>query len=214
MRLRGITNCSVPCLFSHPPKRGCGSSVTPNSELSPSSMNSCDFADGHVPAICVAALRVTFALLQLFGGSQSRCATASAGLIPRPTSRDRYRDVQDRHSPRAALLCAIRDGLCPADEVPGSMLFSLMALQMLKCDEHGNPTLTDLARGRSRKDERQAPLSGGVLRPPGRKISHLATGSDHGRIRRWPTVTVTHASHTMTTGRRSRSCRRPSALLT
>ena len=45
----------------------------------------------------------------------------------------------------AALLCAIRDGLCPADEVPGSVLLSLMALRMLKCDEHGNPALTDLA---------------------------------------------------------------------
>ena len=45
----------------------------------------------------------------------------------------------------AALLSALRDGICPADEVPGSMLFSLMALRMLKCDEHGNPTLTDLA---------------------------------------------------------------------
>ena len=45
----------------------------------------------------------------------------------------------------AALLCAIRDGLCPADEVPGSVLLSLMALRMLKCDEQGNPTLTDLA---------------------------------------------------------------------
>ena len=32
-----------------------------------------------------------------------------------------------------------------ADEVPGSMLFSLMVLRMLKCDEHGNPMLTDLA---------------------------------------------------------------------
>jgi len=45
----------------------------------------------------------------------------------------------------AELLCAIRDGLCPADEVPRSVLLSLMALRMLKCDEHGNPTLTDLA---------------------------------------------------------------------
>ena len=44
----------------------------------------------------------------------------------------------------AALLCAIRDGLCPAHEVPGSALLSMMALRMLKCDEDGNPTLTDL----------------------------------------------------------------------
>ena len=45
----------------------------------------------------------------------------------------------------AALLSAIRDGISPADEVPGSVLLSLMALRMLKCDEHGKPTLTDLA---------------------------------------------------------------------
>ena len=45
----------------------------------------------------------------------------------------------------AALLSAIRDGLCPADEVPCSVLMGLMALRMLKCDEHGNPSLTDLA---------------------------------------------------------------------
>ena len=44
-----------------------------------------------------------------------------------------------------ALLCAIRDGLCPDEEVPGSVLLSLMALRMLKCDDYGNPTLTDLA---------------------------------------------------------------------
>jgi hypothetical protein len=42
-----------------------------------------------------------------------------------------------------ALLYAIREGACP-DEVPGAMLLSLMALRMLKCDEDGNPTLTDL----------------------------------------------------------------------
>ena len=45
----------------------------------------------------------------------------------------------------AALLCAIRDRQCPANEVPSSVLLSLMALRMLKCDEHGNPTLTELA---------------------------------------------------------------------
>ena len=37
----------------------------------------------------------------------------------------------------AALLCAIRDGLCPGDDVAGSVLLSLMALRMLKCNEHG-----------------------------------------------------------------------------
>jgi hypothetical protein len=44
----------------------------------------------------------------------------------------------------AALLSAIRDGICPADEVPSSLLFSLGALRMLKCDERGNLRLTDL----------------------------------------------------------------------
>ena len=43
-----------------------------------------------------------------------------------------------------ALLCAIREGVSPTHEVPGSVLLSLMALRMLKCDEDGNPTLTDL----------------------------------------------------------------------
>jgi hypothetical protein len=44
-----------------------------------------------------------------------------------------------------AMLCAIRDGLYPAVMVAGPLLRSLMALQMLKCDEHGNPRLTNLA---------------------------------------------------------------------
>ena len=44
----------------------------------------------------------------------------------------------------AALLSAIRDRICLVDEVPGSVLLSLMALRMLKCDERGKPTLTDL----------------------------------------------------------------------
>jgi hypothetical protein len=44
----------------------------------------------------------------------------------------------------AALLCAIRDRLCPVDELPISVLLGLMALRMLKCDERGNPRLTDL----------------------------------------------------------------------
>jgi hypothetical protein len=44
-----------------------------------------------------------------------------------------------------AVLCAIREGLCPAVAVPGPVLRRLMALRMLKCDEHGYPSLTDLA---------------------------------------------------------------------
>jgi hypothetical protein len=73
---------------------------------------------------------------------------AALGLIPPPLLPPETGTVMFRivlQPEEAALLCAIRDGLCPADEVPGSMLFSLMALRMLKCDEHGNPTLTDLA---------------------------------------------------------------------
>jgi hypothetical protein len=44
-----------------------------------------------------------------------------------------------------AMLCAIRDGLCPAVALPAPLLHRLMALRLLKCDEHGNPRLTDLA---------------------------------------------------------------------
>jgi hypothetical protein len=44
-----------------------------------------------------------------------------------------------------AVLCAIRDGLCPAAVVPGPVLLKLIALGMVRCDEHGNPSLTDLA---------------------------------------------------------------------
>ena len=44
-----------------------------------------------------------------------------------------------------AVLCAIRDGLCPALVVPGPVLLKLIALRMVRCDEHGNPSLTDLA---------------------------------------------------------------------
>ena len=88
----------------------------------------------------------TFALLQLFGGNQARSRPRCAGTdppsyLPRPIAM--FRIVLQPEE--VALLCAIRDGLCPADEVPGSVLLSLMALRMLKCDEHGNPTLTDLA---------------------------------------------------------------------
>jgi hypothetical protein len=44
-----------------------------------------------------------------------------------------------------AMLCAIRDGFCPVVTDPGPVLHRLMALRMLTCDEHGNPSLTDLA---------------------------------------------------------------------
>ena len=98
--------------------------------------------------ILVAALRDTAsALLQPIGGRSVLVRDPAAlGLIPLPTlghGTAMFRIVLQPEE--AALLCAIRDGLCPADEVPGSALLSLMALRMLKCDEHGNPTLTDLA---------------------------------------------------------------------
>ena len=71
---------------------------------------------------------------------------AAPGLIPLPTSHLGTAMFKIVLRPEeAALLSALRDGTCPADEVPGSMLFSLMVLRMLKCDEHGNPMLTDLA---------------------------------------------------------------------
>ena len=39
-----------------------------------------------------------------------------------------------------------------------SVLLRLMALRMLKCDEHRNPTLTDLAEAALERMRRQAPL--------------------------------------------------------
>ena len=45
------------------------------------------------------------------------------------------------------LLRAIQDGLCATVMIPGPVLLKLMALRMLKCDEHGHPGLTDLAEG-------------------------------------------------------------------
>ena len=44
-----------------------------------------------------------------------------------------------------ALLRTIQDGLYPSSLVPHPVLLKLMALRMLKSDEHGNPSLTDLA---------------------------------------------------------------------
>ena len=96
----------------------------------------------------MAALRGTASAL-----SAANRGTVSPGALPRCTGTDplptsylgtaMFKIVL--RPEEAALLSALRDGTFPADEVPGSMLFSLMALRMLKCDEHGNPTLTDLA---------------------------------------------------------------------
>ena len=44
-----------------------------------------------------------------------------------------------------AVLSAIREGVCPAVALPAPLLYRLMALRLLQCDEHGNPRLTDLA---------------------------------------------------------------------
>ena len=113
------------------------------------SLNSCDFAASRVPEFvrllcaiphprCLQPIRGTVS-----PGALPRCAGADPPFQPAETGTALFRIILQPEE--AALLCAIRDGLCPADEVPGSVLLSLMALRMLKCDEHGNPTLTDLA---------------------------------------------------------------------
>ena len=107
------------------------------------SMNSCDFADSRVPEfVRLLCARNNVRAAAASPGARPRCA----GADPLPTSETGTAMFRIVLQPEEALLlCAIRDGLCPADEVPGSVLLSLMALRMLKCDEHGNPTLTDLA---------------------------------------------------------------------
>jgi hypothetical protein len=110
-------------------------------------MNSCDFADNGVPKfvrlLCAQPhSRCRSQSGEISPGARPRCAGADP-FLPPETGAAMFRIVLQPEE--AALLCAIRDGLCPADEVPGSVLLSLMALRMLKCDEHGNPTLTDLA---------------------------------------------------------------------
>ena len=112
-------------------------------------MNSHDYDDSRVPEfLWLHALKVRrfLALAANRGtvspGARPRCT----GTDPLPTSHLGAAMFKIVLRPEeAALLSALRDGTCPADEVPGSMLFSLMALRMLKYDEHGNPTLTDLA---------------------------------------------------------------------
>jgi hypothetical protein len=44
-----------------------------------------------------------------------------------------------------ALLRIIQEGSYPSGLVPHPVLLKLMSLCMLKCDEHGDPRLTDLA---------------------------------------------------------------------
>jgi hypothetical protein len=44
-----------------------------------------------------------------------------------------------------AFLHIIKEGLYLTSAVPRPLLLKLMALRMLKCDEHGNPMLTELA---------------------------------------------------------------------
>ena len=107
-------------------------------------MNSCDFADSRVPEfVRLLCARNNVRAAAASPGARPRCAGADPPFLPPATGTAMFRIV--KQPVEAALLCAIRDGLCPADEVPGSVLLSLMALRMLKCDEHGNPTLTDLA---------------------------------------------------------------------
>ena len=66
---------------------------------------------------------------------QSHERLNSPRLSETETGTAMFRIVQQPEE--AALLCAIRDRQCPADEAPGSVLLSLMTLRMLKCDEHG-----------------------------------------------------------------------------
>jgi len=44
-----------------------------------------------------------------------------------------------------ALLCAVRDQPHALGMIPSHVFLRLMALRMLRCDEHGRPVLTDLA---------------------------------------------------------------------
>ena len=114
-------------------------------------MNSCDCGDTRVPEFALAALRVTpFALPQpgeVSPGARPRSAGTDPQFQPPATGTAMFKIVLQPDE--AALLCAIRDGLCPADGVPGSVLLSLMALRMLKCDERGKPTADGPRRGRS-----------------------------------------------------------------
>ena len=110
-------------------------------------MNSCDFADSPVPEfvrlLCALPSRCCSYSGEVSPGARPRSAGTDRPPYPPDAGTAMFRIVLQPEE--AALLCAIRDGLCPADEVPGSVLLSLMALRMLKCDEHGNPSLTDLA---------------------------------------------------------------------
>src|SRR5258705_6096465 len=110
-------------------------------------MISCDRDDSRVPEFLRLLARYAFfrapAAGEVSPGALPRCAGTDPPIQPPETSTAMFKIVLQPEE--AALLSAIRDGLCPADEVPGSVLLSLMALRMLQCDEHGNPTLTDLA---------------------------------------------------------------------
>jgi hypothetical protein len=106
-------------------------------------MNSCDFADSRVSEFVRLPSRCRSYSGEVSPGARPRSAGTDPPFLPPEIGTVMFRIVLQPEE--AALLCAIRDGLCPADEVPGSVLLSLMALRMLRCDEHGNPTLTDLA---------------------------------------------------------------------
>jgi len=105
-------------------------------------MISCDCAAAHVREFLRLPCAIRpFALFDSQGKD-------SPGELPRCAETDPQGIAMFRivlRPEETALLCAIRDGLCPEDEVPGSVLLRLMALRMLKCDNHGNPKLTDLA---------------------------------------------------------------------
>ena len=103
-------------------------------------MNSCDCAAAPVPEflrlLCVIRLLSRSGSQgEVSSGELPRWAGTDPPFQPPATGTAMFKIVLQPHE--AALLCAIRDGLCPADEVPGSVLLSLMALRMLKCDERG-----------------------------------------------------------------------------
>ena len=110
-------------------------------------MNPRDCADSHVPKfVWLLSVLPRFArCLQPLGRvSPGELYPAAPGLILRETSRHRLAMFRIVLRPEEiALLYAIREGGC-SDKVPGAVLLNLVALRMLKCDEDGNPTLTDL----------------------------------------------------------------------
>ena len=113
------------------------------------SMNSCDCADSRVSDFLWLHCATPHPrCLQPIGGRSVLVRDPAAlGLIPPsnlpPPAPRCSRLFYSPKKPRSFAPSGTDYALL--DEMPASVLFSLMALRMLKCDEHGNPTLTDLA---------------------------------------------------------------------